>query len=198
VYDANPVFIKTCPFFFLIDWLTHAAFHTCEPTVFTCTNGRCVPYHYRCDHHDDCGDGSDEAACQFRPCDAAAAFACNNGRCVSREYVCNGINNCYDNGTSDEQNCRESSCFCVGGVVMLLWLLLLCCCCCCCCCCCGCCCCCFWCWCCILTLLPGFTVLYMKPINSKTKKTHNTQNGSCQLKRVLLCDHAASGEDLSA
>lgn len=84
------------------------AFHTCEPTLFTCGNGRCVPYHYRCDHYNDCGDNSDEAGCLFRPCDDVTEFACNNGRCISREYVCNGINNCYDNGTSDERNCGTS------------------------------------------------------------------------------------------
>lgn len=90
-------------------WFWPAAFHTCEPTVFTCGNGRCVPYHYRCDHYDDCGDNSDEAGCLFRPCDPNREFTCNNGRCIAKDYVCNGINNCYDNGTSDEQNCREYS-----------------------------------------------------------------------------------------
>lgn len=88
-------------------WFWLAAFHTCEPTVFTCGNGRCVPYHYRCDHYDDCGDNSDEVGCLFRPCDPSTEFTCNNGRCIAKDYVCNGINNCYDNGTSDEQNCRE-------------------------------------------------------------------------------------------
>lgn len=88
-------------------WFWSAAFHTCEPTVLTCGNGRCVPYHYRCDHYDDCGDNSDEVGCLFRPCDPSTEFACNNGRCIAKDYVCNGINNCYDNGTTDEQNCRE-------------------------------------------------------------------------------------------
>uniref|UniRef100_A0A671PYM9 EGF-like domain-containing protein n=1 Tax=Sinocyclocheilus anshuiensis TaxID=1608454 RepID=A0A671PYM9_9TELE len=88
----------------------YSSFHTCEPTVFTCGNGRCVPYHYRCDHYNDCGDNSDETGCLFRPCDPNTEFTCNNGRCIAREYVCNGINNCYDNGTSDEQNCAERTC----------------------------------------------------------------------------------------
>ncbi|XP_016104637.1 low-density lipoprotein receptor-related protein 2-like [Sinocyclocheilus grahami] len=91
-------------------FISLSAFHTCEPTVFTCGNGRCVPYHYRCDHYNDCGDNSDETGCLFRPCDPNTEFACNNGRCIAREYVCNGINNCYDNGTSDEQNCAERTC----------------------------------------------------------------------------------------
>lgn len=86
-----------------------AAFHTCEPTVFTCGNGRCVPYHYRCDHYNDCGDNSDEVGCLFRLCDPNTEFPCNNGRCIAKDYVCNGINNCFDNGTSDEQNCRKST-----------------------------------------------------------------------------------------
>lgn len=66
-----------------------------------------MPYHYRCDHYNDCGDNSDEDGCLFRPCDANTEFACNNGRCIAKEYVCNGINNCFDNGTSDEKNCRK-------------------------------------------------------------------------------------------
>uniref|UniRef100_UPI003D9CB815 low-density lipoprotein receptor-related protein 2a precursor n=1 Tax=Danio rerio TaxID=7955 RepID=UPI003D9CB815 len=91
-------------------FISLSAFHTCEPTVFTCGNGRCVPYHYRCDHYNDCGDNSDETGCIFRPCDPNTEFSCNNGRCIAREYICNGINNCYDNGTSDEQNCPERTC----------------------------------------------------------------------------------------
>uniref|UniRef100_A0A9J8ABN9 Low density lipoprotein receptor-related protein 2a n=1 Tax=Cyprinus carpio carpio TaxID=630221 RepID=A0A9J8ABN9_CYPCA len=91
-------------------FISLSAFHTCEPTVFTCGNGRCVPYHYRCDHYNDCGDDSDETGCMFRPCDPNTEFTCNNGRCIALEYVCNGINNCYDNGTSDEQNCAERTC----------------------------------------------------------------------------------------
>ncbi|KAG8559732.1 hypothetical protein GDO81_017431 [Engystomops pustulosus] len=87
-----------------------AAFHTCSPTAFTCGNGKCVPYHYRCDHYNDCEDNSDEAGCLFRTCDPNTEFACNNGRCISRAYVCNGVNNCYDNGTSDERNCPERTC----------------------------------------------------------------------------------------
>lgn len=77
--------------------------------MFTCGNGRCVPYHYRCDHYNDCGDNSDEVGCLFSPCDPNTEFPCNNGRCIAKDYVCNGINNCFDNGTSDEQNCRKST-----------------------------------------------------------------------------------------
>ncbi|KAI4873047.1 hypothetical protein NFI96_006125 [Prochilodus magdalenae] len=118
VLNAIGHHVRLCPIFvacfviksFISFWLSLAAFHTCEPTVFTCGNGKCVPYHYRCDHYNDCGDNSDEEGCVFRPCDTDTEFTCNNGRCIAREYVCNGINNCFDNGTSDEQNCAERTC----------------------------------------------------------------------------------------
>ena len=32
----------------------------CGSTEFTCDNGNCVPYSYKCDGADDCGDNSDE------------------------------------------------------------------------------------------------------------------------------------------
>lgn len=92
---------------FLLSHSFPSAFHTCQPTAFTCGNGRCVRYSYRCDHYNDCGDNSDEVGCLFRTCDPQTEFTCNNGRCISLAYVCNGVNNCYDNGTSDERNCRK-------------------------------------------------------------------------------------------
>ncbi|XP_035811393.2 low-density lipoprotein receptor-related protein 2a isoform X1 [Amphiprion ocellaris] len=109
VCGRKPIFSYAVPQL-LSSFIALSAFHTCEPTVFTCGNGKCVPYHYRCDHYDDCGDNSDEVGCLFRPCDLNTEFTCNNGRCIAKDYVCNGINNCYDNGTSDEQNCPERTC----------------------------------------------------------------------------------------
>lgn len=104
-------FVKASRRSFVNDvYLSHfspSAFHTCQPTAFTCANGRCAPYSYRCDHYNDCGDNSDEVGCLFRTCDPHTEFTCNNGRCISLDYVCNGVNNCYDNGTSDERNCRK-------------------------------------------------------------------------------------------
>lgn len=82
------------------------AFHTCPSTSFTCANGRCVPYSYRCDHYNDCGDNSDETRCHFRACNRTE-FTCKNARCISSALVCDGIDNCHDNNASDEKNCRK-------------------------------------------------------------------------------------------
>ena len=83
------------------------AFHTCRSTAFTCGNGRCVPYSYRCYYYEDCGDNSDEVGCLFRSCNSTTEFTCGNGRCIPLSRVCNGVDNCFDNGTTDENNCRK-------------------------------------------------------------------------------------------
>lgn len=33
---------------------------TCDPSKFTCDNGKCIPEAWKCDFDDDCGDNSDE------------------------------------------------------------------------------------------------------------------------------------------
>lgn len=37
--------------------------HTCSPTEFRCGVGRCIFKTWRCDHENDCGDGTDEIDC---------------------------------------------------------------------------------------------------------------------------------------
>uniref|UniRef100_A0A8C4T8K1 EGF-like domain-containing protein n=1 Tax=Erpetoichthys calabaricus TaxID=27687 RepID=A0A8C4T8K1_ERPCA len=77
------------------------AFHTCLPMDFTCDNGRCVPYAFRCDHFNDCGDYSDEVGCAFPTCNPSTEFTCSNGRCISQQFVCD-----------DEVTCRPDEFTC--------------------------------------------------------------------------------------
>lgn len=92
---------------FLLTLFSLSALHTCAPTDFTCNNGRCIQYRFRCDHYDNCQDNSDEEGCLFPSCNATSEFTCLNGKCIPQHLVCNGVNNCHDNETSDEKNCRK-------------------------------------------------------------------------------------------
>lgn len=83
---------------------------TCSPNQFQCNNTRCVPFVWRCDNDNDCGDGSDEPEnCRALECQEAH-FKCNRtGRCIPQAWMCDGDNDCGDQDYSDEmsQQCRE-------------------------------------------------------------------------------------------
>ena len=83
--------------------LTDASF-VCPDSLTVCADGsRCIDQRMRCDHQEDCADGSDEHNCS-QSCDPVTEFTCPfTGECKSKMYLCDGNSDCL-NGV-DESNC---------------------------------------------------------------------------------------------
>ncbi|XP_020710796.1 sortilin-related receptor isoform X2 [Athalia rosae] len=92
--------------------------YSCSDWMFMCTNKKCVPYWWKCDSVDDCGDNSDELGCgnpdgpteepvtteHLRTC-REYEFQCYNGECIADAWVCDGSSDCSSG--EDELDCGE-------------------------------------------------------------------------------------------
>ncbi|KAF2902543.1 hypothetical protein ILUMI_03643 [Ignelater luminosus] len=91
----------------------------CHDWMFTCANKKCIPYWWKCDEANDCGDNSDEIGCDpsvavttIRPSLTTnpvyavcqdAAFQCASGYCIPLAWVCDGSKDCEKG--EDEVQC---------------------------------------------------------------------------------------------
>ncbi|KAG7199404.1 hypothetical protein KM043_014034 [Ampulex compressa] len=91
---------------------------SCNEWMFMCNNKKCVPYWWKCDSVDDCGDDSDEMGCgtaaSVEPVEFTTVephvchehqFQCYSGDCIENAWVCDGTRDC--SAGEDELDCRE-------------------------------------------------------------------------------------------
>lgn len=98
-----------CPDHFILDSDEKSCRHNCSSGQFVCENTmKCIPFWWKCDTQDDCGDKSDEHdQCPKFHC-LAGQFQCNNTKCFHPTAICDGVDHCGDK--SDELRCDEYTC----------------------------------------------------------------------------------------
>ncbi|XP_075055508.1 prolow-density lipoprotein receptor-related protein 1 [Mixophyes fleayi] len=97
-----------CPTNFYLGADGKTCVSNCTASQFVCKNDKCIPFWWKCDTEDDCGDRSDEPSdCPDFKC-RPGQFQCSTGICTNPAFICDGDNDCQDN--SDENNCDIHVC----------------------------------------------------------------------------------------
>ncbi|XP_030747153.1 prolow-density lipoprotein receptor-related protein 1 [Sitophilus oryzae] len=106
---VEPYYSCECPENYVLGKDGKTCEANCSSSHFECKNSyKCIPFWWKCDTQDDCGDGSDEPPdCRPFKC-MPGQYQCQNGQCIHPGDLCNGVNNCGDN--SDEKDCEHYTC----------------------------------------------------------------------------------------
>ncbi|XP_016840986.1 sortilin-related receptor, L(DLR class) A repeats-containing-like isoform X2 [Nasonia vitripennis] len=117
--------------------------NSCSEWMFMCQNKKCVPYWWKCDSVDDCGDDSDEMGCGFPDTSNSGTtaattdehphvcrefqFQCFNGECIETSWMCDGSKDCSSGEdelycSNGPIGCKEDQfkCFVDGSCVPLI------------------------------------------------------------------------------
>ncbi|XP_045854082.1 low-density lipoprotein receptor-related protein 1B-like isoform X4 [Meles meles] len=90
----------------------------CLAGQWLCRNKLCVPESWRCNGVNDCGDSSDEDACESSPSYAASCpegmVRCDEGKCILESLMCDGELDCVD-GADEPATCGRNCSVDNGG-----------------------------------------------------------------------------------
>lgn len=95
-----------CPVNFILSPDNQSCIANCTSANIVCKNTyKCIPFWWKCDGQDDCGDGFDEPPnCPKFEC-TPGQFQCRNRKCILPSFLCDGTSDCGDN--SDEEDCDK-------------------------------------------------------------------------------------------
>lgn len=107
--EEDPGFKCACPENYILGNDGVSCHANCTSTHFVCAKTyKCIPFWWKCDTQDDCGDGSDEPEdCPQFSC-MPGQYQCKNKQCIHPSQLCNGDDDCGD--MTDETDCKSYNC----------------------------------------------------------------------------------------